>query len=80
MSSQKARWESSGSEKVERIVGIWVSCEQRGWGFFLPSLSLATFHGMWDRSSPTKDGTHTPTVEEWSLNRWTASEVTGWAF
>lgn len=35
-------------------------CEQRGWGFFFPNLILATLHGLWDRSSSTKDRTHTP--------------------
>ena len=36
--------------------------------FFWPS-------GMWDLSSPTKDGTHTPALEAWSLNRSSTREV-----
>ena len=30
---------------------------------------------MWDLSSPTRVRTHTPAVEVWSLNHWTAKEV-----
>ena len=31
--------------------------------------------GMWDPNSPTQDGTHTPCIGRWSLNHWTAREV-----
>ena len=31
--------------------------------------------GMWDPNSPTWDGTHTPCIGRWSLNHWTAREV-----
>ena len=32
-------------------------------------------HSMWDLSSPTRDETHSPTREGWSLNHWTSMEV-----
>ena len=31
--------------------------------------------GMWNFSSPTRNGTMPPALEVWSLNHWTASEV-----
>ena len=31
--------------------------------------------GMWDLSSPTRDGTHTPYIGRQGLNHWTAREV-----
>ena len=33
--------------------------------------------GMQDLSTLTKDGTHTPAVEAWSLNHWTSREIPG---
>ena len=36
---------------------------------------LAVPRSMWDLSSPTRDRTHTPALEVWSLNHWTAMEV-----
>ena len=33
--------------------------------------------GMWDLSSLTRDGTHTPCLGRQSLNHWTAREVPG---
>ena len=30
---------------------------------------------MWNISSPTRDRTHAPTVEVWSLNHWTTREI-----
>ena len=47
-----------------------------------PSLWLFLFwgalsHGMQDLSSPTRNCTHTPTLEAWSLNYWTTKEVPG---
>ena len=30
---------------------------------------------MWDLSSQTRDGTHPPATEVWSLYHWTAREV-----
>ena len=30
---------------------------------------------MWDLSSPTRDQTHAPCIEVWSLNHWTTREV-----
>ena len=36
-----------------------------GWSlFFFFAIAL----GMWDLGSPTRDGTHTPALEVWSLN------------
>ena len=40
---------------------------------------LATPHGTWDLSSPTRDRTHTPVMEARSLNYWTSREVQGTA-
>ena len=31
--------------------------------------------GMWDLSSLTKDGAHTPCIRRWSISYWTAGEV-----
>ena len=31
--------------------------------------------GMWDLCSPTRDWTHTPCIERWSLNHWTSRKV-----
>ena len=33
---------------------------------------LATLHGTWDLSSPTRDRTHAPVMEARSLNYWTS--------
>ena len=35
---------------------------------------------MWDLSSPTRDGNHTPCFGRWSLNHWTTREVPKYSF
>ena len=32
-------------------------------------------HGMWDLSSPNRDQTWVPGIEEWTFNHWTTREV-----
>ena len=39
---------------------------------YLSMQILATPCSLWDLSSPTRDRTHTPCIEVWSLNHWTA--------
>ena len=39
------------------------------------TLFFAMLCGKWDLSSPTKDYTHAPALEAWSLNHWTARRV-----
>ena len=41
----------------------------------LISVFIFQLWGVWDLSSPTRDGTCTPCVGRWSLNHWTAREV-----
>ena len=31
--------------------------------------------GMWELSSPTRDGTHVPCIDRWILNHWTTREA-----
>ena len=38
---------------------------------------LATLYGMWDLSSPTRDGTQAPCIGRQILNHWTTREVPG---
>ena len=49
--------------------------------FFMLSSQLyfffffAMLYGKWDLSFPTKDYTHAPALEAWSLNHWTSRRV-----
>ena len=43
--------------------------------WFLHNFFLSSLRGMWDPSSLSRDRTHTPTLEAWSLNHWTTREV-----
>ena len=36
---------------------------------------FAMLYGKWDLSFPTKDYTHAPALEAWSLNHWTSRRV-----
>ena len=44
--------------------------KDKGFFFF-----FSVLHGLRDLSSQTRDGTHAPTVEVWSLNHWTARDI-----
>ena len=48
--------------------------------FFFLFFNLATPHGLWDLSSPTRDQTRAPAVKVLSPNHWTTREFPSISF